>query len=103
MGIVARAVGELIRALDSDDPRRREWAAEKIMSSYIARNHPFAPARRGAETRVAASGPVSFRWADAVTPPAGESEVPPISSPLELPRWAGPGLPPPLVAGKYQS
>jgi hypothetical protein len=45
MGIVARAVGELIRALDSDDPRRRMWAAERIMSSYMARNHPFAPAR----------------------------------------------------------
>jgi hypothetical protein len=29
-------MGELIGALDSDDPRRREWASEKIMSSYVA-------------------------------------------------------------------
>ena len=55
MGIVDRAMGELIRALDSPNDRRREWAAEKIMSSYIARNHPFAPARRGAETCTAAA------------------------------------------------
>jgi hypothetical protein len=45
MGIVARAWGELIRALDSDDWRRRAWAADKIMSSWLARDHPLAPAR----------------------------------------------------------
>jgi hypothetical protein len=47
--VVARAYGELIRALfdpDSGD-RRREWAAEKILSSWVARNSPYAPARRG--------------------------------------------------------
>jgi hypothetical protein len=101
--VVQRAMGEVIRALDSDDWRRRAWASEKILSSYMARNDPFAPARRGAETRTAAPGPVSFRWAhaDAVTPPAAESAVPPISPPLDASRWAEPPLP--LVAGKYQS
>ena len=62
--VVQRAMGELFRALDSDDPRWRMWAAEKIMPSYLARNHPFAPARRGAEARtVAAPGSITFRWA----------------------------------------
>jgi hypothetical protein len=45
--VVAVAWGELIRALDSDNPRRREWAAEKVLSSWVARNSPYAPARRG--------------------------------------------------------
>jgi hypothetical protein len=101
--VVQRAVGELIRALYSDDPRRREWASEKILSSYMARGHPFSPAPRR-EARGAEASSITFRWAGAgaVTPLAAESAVPPISPPLELPRWAGPGPPPPLVAGKYQ-
>ena len=106
MGIIARAVGELIRALTSDDPRRREWASEKIMSSYMARNHPLAPARRGVEARAAAaSSSIVFKWqdgVDAVTPPAADSAAPPISPPLELPIWQGRDPPPPLVAGKYR-
>ena len=44
--VVALAWGELIKALDSDDWRRRAWAADKIMSSWLARDHPLAPARR---------------------------------------------------------
>jgi hypothetical protein len=103
--VVQRAMGEVIRALYSDDPRRRMWAADKIMSSYLARNHPFAPARRGAETRAAAvPGSISFRWAGAgaVTPPAEPAALP-IPEPPLLPDWVGPGSPPPLVAGKYQS
>jgi hypothetical protein len=102
--VVQRAMGEVFQALDSDDPRRRMSAAEKIMSSYLARNHPFAAARRGVEARTAAPAPVSFRWADAdaVTPPAAESGAPPISSLPELPKWAGPGPPLPLVLDKYQ-
>jgi hypothetical protein len=44
--VVILAWGELIRAVYSDDPRRRERAAEKILSSYAACNHPLAPARR---------------------------------------------------------
>jgi hypothetical protein len=45
--VVETAKGELIRALFGDDVRRREWAAEKILSSWMARNSPYAPARRG--------------------------------------------------------
>jgi hypothetical protein len=44
--VVQRAMGEVIRALYSDEPRRRMWAADKIMSSWIARDHPLAPASR---------------------------------------------------------
>jgi hypothetical protein len=44
--LVARAEAETIAMLDSPDPRRRERAADKIMSSYAARNHPLSPARR---------------------------------------------------------
>jgi hypothetical protein len=43
--VVARAEGVLIDMLDSPDPRHRERAAEKILSSYAARNHPLFPAR----------------------------------------------------------
>ena len=108
MGIVARAMSELFRALDSDEPRRRMWAAEKILSSYLARDHPFAPARRGgarAQSSEAASmGSIVFKWAGApaVTPPAVAelSEALPSPSPPELPRWAGPDPPPP-VSGQY--
>jgi hypothetical protein len=44
--IVERAKGAVIEALYSDDPRRQQWAAEKIMRSYAARNHPLSPAGR---------------------------------------------------------
>jgi hypothetical protein len=44
--VVARAEGVLIEMLDSDDPRRRERAVDKILSSWAARDHPLAPARR---------------------------------------------------------
>jgi hypothetical protein len=43
--IVARAEGELIKAIFSDDPRRKMWARDKILSSWIARDSPLAPAR----------------------------------------------------------
>jgi hypothetical protein len=46
MGVIARAWGQLIEALYSDDPRRQMWASDKIMSSWLARDHPLAPARR---------------------------------------------------------
>src|ERR1700733_13134804 len=45
--VVARAWGQLIAALYSDDPRRQMWASDKIISSWMARDHPLAPARRG--------------------------------------------------------
>ncbi len=60
--VVARAWGELIRALDSDDWRRRAWAADKIMSSWLARDHPLAPARRGMSASVSELRTISFRW-----------------------------------------
>src|ERR1700722_18071593 len=44
--VVARAWGQLIAALYSDDPRRQMWASDKIISSWMARDHPLAPARR---------------------------------------------------------
>jgi|ERR1700733_4346508 hypothetical protein len=47
MGVIARAMGVVIQALYSDDPRRQMWASDKIMSSWLARDHPLAPARRG--------------------------------------------------------
>ena len=101
MGIVHRAMSVLFEALDSDDPRRREWAAEKIMSSYLASDHPFAPARRGARTQAkeaAATSSIVFHWAGA-TPPAEPAE--PIPAPLLLPIWLGRDPPPPLVSGQY--
>jgi hypothetical protein len=60
--VVSRAWSELIRALDSDDWRRRAWASEKIMSSWLARDHPLAPARRGMSASVSESRTISFRW-----------------------------------------
>jgi hypothetical protein len=44
--LIARAWGVLIRALYSDDPRRQMWASDRILSSWIARDHPLSPARR---------------------------------------------------------
>ena len=44
--VVARAEGEIIAMRDSPDPRRRERAADKILSSWAARGHPLSPARR---------------------------------------------------------
>jgi Bacterial regulatory protein, Fis family len=38
--------GVLLEMLDSPDPRRRERAADKILSSWAALNHPLSPARR---------------------------------------------------------
>jgi hypothetical protein len=46
MSVIARAWGVLIEALYSNDPRRQMWASDKIMSSWLARDHPLAPARR---------------------------------------------------------
>ena len=46
--VVARAQSVVLQALYSDDPDRRMWGADKLLSSYLARNHPLAPARRSA-------------------------------------------------------
>ena len=64
MGVIARAWGQLIEALDSDDPRRQMWASGRIMSSWLARDHPFAPAGRGFRGVEAPRPQVAFRWAD---------------------------------------
>ena len=97
--VVQRAMGEVIRALDSPNDRRREWAAEKIMSSYMARNDPFAPARRGARVQSSEAVNFTFRWAE---PTAAETVAPPILLPPDAPGWAGPHPPPPLVVDRYQ-
>ena len=47
---VTRAASEYIRALDSPQERRREWATTKIMASRAAQSHPFAPAPAGSAT-----------------------------------------------------
>jgi hypothetical protein len=43
---VIRAEGELISAVFSGNPRRRMWGADRLLSSWIARDHPLAPATR---------------------------------------------------------
>ena len=51
--VVARVMSELIKAVYSDDPRRQQWGADRILSSWLARDHPLAPARpRSAATDV---------------------------------------------------
>jgi hypothetical protein len=124
---VIQAQSVVIRALDSPDWRRRAWAADKLMSSHLARDHPLSPAPRGAaRASVGSSQQVTFRWAtrdsaatdalerdgqtlsvpryggDPIRPRA-ESEPPsPNPGPPQPPNWPGPHAPPPLVAGKYQ-
>jgi hypothetical protein len=44
---VGRCNGLLIQALNSKSRRRREWAADRILSSSLGYGNPFAPARRG--------------------------------------------------------
>jgi hypothetical protein len=44
--VVARAEGVLIEMLDSPDPRQQERAIDRMLSSWAARDHPLAPARR---------------------------------------------------------
>ena len=118
--IMAQSV--IISALDSPDWRRRAWACDKIMGSYLARDHLLAPARRGRSPNVGESRSITFRWADgeatdalerdgqripvpryggdpvrplAAPPPAPSREPPP------LPNWPGAHAPPLLVAGRY--
>ena len=63
--VVARAWGELIEALYSDDPRRQMWASDKILSSWLARDHPLAPARRrsaGTDVSVQSNKTVNYTF-----------------------------------------
>ena len=62
MSVIAQVWHVLITALDSEDWHRRAWTSDKIMSSWLARDHPLAPARRGAAASVAVSGSITFRW-----------------------------------------
>ena len=64
---VSQAMGVVIQALYSDDLRRQMWASDKIMSSWLARDHPLAPARRrSAATDVSVQSNenvnYTFRW-----------------------------------------
>jgi hypothetical protein len=61
---VSQAMGVVIEALYSDDLRRQMWASDKIMSSWLARDHPLAPARRGAGVDASAGPPrvIEYRW-----------------------------------------
>ena len=115
--VVDRAQGALIEALYSDDERRQLWAADKILSSSMARDHPLAPARRSetgamivtrfeekpGETVVERDGKnISVPSYDKGRGLEGEAAPPP-----SLPVWPGPGLPliarlyapPPMIAG----
>jgi hypothetical protein len=64
MGVISQVWHVLITALDSEDWHRRAWATDKILSSYIARDSPFAPARRGAGVDESAGPPrvIEYRW-----------------------------------------
>jgi hypothetical protein len=44
--LLSRAQGEVIDAVYSNDPRRRQWGTDKILSSWLARDHALAPARQ---------------------------------------------------------
>jgi hypothetical protein len=113
---VIRGRGELIQAVFSDNPRRRMWGADRILSSWMARDSPHARAKATIVTsfqeepgatvieRDGKSIPVprydEGRGDDCVeseaAPPAvsieHEDAIPPEMS---LPVWPGPGPPPP--------
>jgi hypothetical protein len=60
--VVIRANAELIEALYSDDPRRQMWASDRILSSWVARNSPLAPARRSTSGTTATTAVVVTRF-----------------------------------------
>jgi hypothetical protein len=67
MSVIAQVWHVLIAALDSEDWRRKMWASDKIMSSWLARDHPLALARRrsaAADVSVQSKKTVdyTFRW-----------------------------------------
>jgi hypothetical protein len=95
--VVLRARSELITAMHSGNARRRMWAADWILSSWMARDNPLAPARRsGTRARARARAAIVTRFQEEREPAAA-----PKPEPLVLPVWPGPGLPPPLVARLY--
>jgi hypothetical protein len=113
--VVLRAQGALIEALFSGDERRQIWAADRILSSWIARDSPLAPAR-GSRSGTTARSPIVTRFEEKPGETMLARDGKNISVPsydkgrgLEgeaapqppLPAWPGPGLPPPLVARLY--
>ena len=66
--VLHRAAAEYIRALDSDNDRRREWGAKNLLASRLAQGHPFSPAppltqQTNANLTVnTGSRTVTFRW-----------------------------------------
>jgi hypothetical protein len=108
--VVLRARSELITAMYSGNSRRRMWAADWILSSWMARDNPLAPARRSG-TRAKARAAIVTRFQGegdddclggeaASLEPAPQPQPQPQPKP-KLPVWPGPGLPPPLVAHLY--
>ena len=98
--VVLRARSELITAMYSGNSRRRMWAADWILSSWMARDNPLAPARRsGTRARARATIVTSFqKEREPAAPPEPEPEPEPAQA---LPVWPGPYAPPPLVANLY--
>jgi hypothetical protein len=86
---VIQAQSVVIQALDSPDWRRRAWASDRIMSSYLARGHPLSPAPRGA-TRASLSSPqqVAFRWGSADSGAAAD-ELERDGRTIAVPRYGG--------------
>ena len=82
--VIARAWGQLIEALYSDDSDRQMWASDKILSSWLARDHPLAPARRGRGVE-APQRQVTFRWDSAAATDVLERD----GQTLQVPRYGG--------------
>jgi hypothetical protein len=109
--VVLRAQGELIQALFSGDERRQMWAADRILSSWMARDSPLAPGRRS-ETR--ATIVTRFEEMPGETAIARDEKIIPVprydkgrglegeaAAQPPLPAWPGPVAPPPLIARLY--
>jgi hypothetical protein len=65
--VIALAQGELIKAVYSVGPRRQMWGADKILSSWLARDHPLSAAPRRSRGVEAPPQQVICRWADPAT------------------------------------
>jgi hypothetical protein len=112
---VLRGRGELIQALFSDNPRRRMWGADRMLSSWMARDIPLARAKATIVTSLQEEPGATVIERDGKSIPVPrydegrgddciESEVAPPPMSIEqtarpsLPVWPGPGLPPPRPA-----
>lgn len=75
-----RAAAEYLRALDSDNDRRREWGAVKILASRAAQQHPFSPAPAQPSTaHLSVNAPnartLTFRWRTDADDQAAQAKV----------------------------